>query len=216
MPAVLEPAATGDAYQVRVVGTQEGAQTNNVLHFVSASGTADVETTLVAVMADCFVDNILPALSADWQLLELRWKKVSPTLGIEHIFTPSGAPLAGSAGEAFPSYVSGLTSIRTAEGGRSKRGRMFLAGIPQTAANKSSLDTGNAFWTALVAWLACITTNFIHTGLPGSNQWNLSVYSRKIGGSTMPFGASGFTAVTNLVANVLLATTRSRKLGVGA
>jgi hypothetical protein len=216
MPAVLEPAAVNDAYQVRLIGEQEGTQTNNVLHFITRSGDTDVETHLIAVMVQCFIDHALPALSNDWKLIEARWKKVSPTLGVEHIYTPTGTLTGGSSQNAFPSYVSALTSIRTLLGGRTHRGRMYLAGIPKDSADNSQINTAGSFWTAVVAWLACIATNFIHTGLPGTNEWSMAVYSRKTGGSHFPYGGSGFTAVSQLVASPLLATTRSRKLGRGA
>lgn len=216
MPAVLESAAVNDAYQVRIIGTQEGAQTNNVLHFVTRSGDTDVETHLIAVMIDCFITNLLPQLSNDWSLIEARWKKVSPSLGVEHIYTPSGTLTGGVATNAFPTYVSALTSIRTLLGGRTHRGRMFLAGIPKDAADNSQINTGGAFWTALVAWLGCIATNFIHTGSPGTNEWSMAVYSRKNGGSTLPYGGAGFTSVSQVIGSPLLATTRSRKVGRGS
>lgn len=216
MPTVSETAAVNDCYQVRLIGTQEGVQTNNVIHFLTRSGDTDVETHLIAVMVSCFMTNLLPQLSQDWALIEARWKKVSPTLGVEHVYTPTGTLTGGSSTHAFPTYVSALTSIRTLLGGRTHRGRMFLAGIPKDAANESQIDSGGAFWTALVAWLSCIATNFIHGTTVGTNEWSMAVYSRKTGGSTLPYGNSGFTAVSQVVGNLLLATTRSRKVGRGA
>lgn len=216
MPTVLESAAVNDAYQVRVIGRQEGVETNNVLHFITRSGDTDVETHLIAVMIECFIDNILPALSEDWSLIEARWKKVSPTLGVEHVYTPTGTLTGGAAVNAFPTYVSALTSIRTLLGGRTHRGRMFLAGIPKDAGDNSQINTAGSFWTALLAWLSCIATNFIHTGSPGTNEWSMAVYSRLTGGSSLPYGGTGFTAVSSLTANQLLATTRSRKVGRGS
>jgi len=216
MPTVTESAAVNDAYQVRLIGTQEGVQTNNVMHFITRSGDTDVETHLIAVMVECFITNILPNLSSDWSLIEARWKKVSPSLGVEHIYTPTGTLTGGSSTNAFPTYVSALTSIRTLLGGRTHRGRMFLAGIPKDVGDNSQINTSGAFWTALVAWLGCIATNFIHGTTVGTNEWSMAVYSRKTGGSTLPYGASGFTAVSQLSANALLATTRSRKVGRGS
>lgn len=215
--AILESAPPGAAYQLRLIGRQEGTETNNVLHFIAPNGDSDVETHLVVVMVECFIDNLLPALSQDWALIEARWKQVFPALGVEHIYTPPAPAPGGAVANAFPSYVSALTSIRTLEGGRSKRGRMFIAGVPKDAADNSRIDDSSSFWSALVDWLACIATNFIHTGgLPGADQWNMAVYSRKIGGSTIPYGAAGFTSVASLVGSLLLSTTRSRKLGIGS
>jgi len=204
-------------WQVRLIGRQEGTQTNNVLNFTTVAAGADVETELILVMINCFVTNILPQLSSSWSLQEVRWKKTSPTLGVEQITVPTGTTTGGVSGSAYPTFVSALISIRTLLGGRTHRGRMFLAGLPESAAANSVIDDANAFWTALLAWLVCIASNFIFASPPGgTGKYQLGVYSRKTGGSTFPYGPSGFTAVSSLIPSQILATTRSRKFGRGA
>jgi hypothetical protein len=209
-------AVAGDAFQVRVVGRQEGQQTNNILHFVAATSIDDVDLRLILVLANCFITHLLPVMSSKWTLESFVWKKVRPTLGVEYISTPSGVgPGAGSA-NALPSYASCCISIRTAQGGRSHRGRMYLPGIPETATIDSQFDTSHAFWTALIAFCACLASGFIVGDPPGANSFQMEIYSRKIGGSSFPYGASGFTPVVSLTPDQIIATTRSRKLGRGA
>ena len=210
------PASVGDKFQVRVVGRIEGQETNNILHFMAATAIDDVETRLVLALAECFIMHLLPVVTSAWTLEKLVWKKVSPALGVETVTVPSGAGAGAGAATALPSFVSAVISIRTAEGGRSKRGRMYLPGVVESASTISALDTGNAFWTALVAFAACVTSKFILGDPPPANSFQLEVYSRKIGGATFPYGAAGFTAVTTFLPVQQLGTTRSRKVGRGS
>jgi hypothetical protein len=45
--------------------------------------------------------------------------------------------------------------------------------------------------------------------------FDVAVYSRKLGGASLPFGAAGFHDITTITPDVDCATTRSRKLGRG-
>lgn len=209
-------AAVGDCFQVRVQGRMEGQVTNNILHFLAATSIDDVELRLIVALAECFITHLLPVVTSAWTLEQFVWKRVRPTLGVEVVSTPAGiGPGTGSA-SALPSFVSAVLSIRTATGGRSHRGRMYLPGVTEPATLVSALDTSNAFWTALVAFAACVTTKFILGDPPAANSFQMEVYSRKLGGSTFPYGAAGFTAVTSIKPVQQLGTTRSRKVGRGA
>lgn len=214
MPPVT--AVAGDAYQLRVIGGVEGQETNNVLNFVAATSIDDVELRLVVAFIECFITNLLPVLTSKWTLNEVRWKQTKPVLGIEHIYIPPGAGPGGGSAAALPSYASACVSIRTLLGGRSKRGRMYIAGIPEDATLDSKFDLDGDFWAALLAFCACVVTKFILGDPPGANSFQLEIYSRKIGGASFPYGATGFTPVVSLTPDVVVATTRSRKLGRGA
>jgi hypothetical protein len=211
-----ETASTGDKFQVRVVGSIEGQETNNVLHFMAATPIDDVELRLIKAIVACFVDHWMPAASAVWSLQRVVWKRVNPTLGVENIYIPPEVGAASGPSTSLPSFCSALVSIRTDQGGRSKRGRMYLAGIPEGATVGSAFDPSNAFWINLVAFVACVATKFILGDPPAANSFQLAVYSRKLGGSTFPYGNAGFTAVKSLAPVSVIATTRSRKLGHGA
>lgn len=214
MPPVT--AAVGDCFQVRVRGHMEGQETNNVLHFTAATSIDDVELRLIVALAECFVTHLLPVSSSQWALQDLVWKRVTPTLGIEHITVPSGTLTGGGAATALPSYSSAVVSIRTDQGGRSKRGRMYLPGIPESATLVSLFDTSNAYWIALVAFVGCIASKFILGDPPPANSFQMEVYSRKIGGAHFPYNIAGFTPVTQLIPVIPLGTTRSRKVGRGS
>lgn len=209
------PAQQGDKFQVRIVGDIEGTETNNVLHFMAGTPVDDVELRLIQALVECIVTNLLPVTSSSWSLRQLVWQQCAPTLGVQHIYIPPEAGPGGGPAAALPSYCSAVVSIRTAMGGPSKRGRMYLPGIPEAATTISTLDSGNAFWTGLVAFVVCVGTKFILGDVAPANAFQLMVYSRKLGGSQMPYAPNGFQPVTSMHAVQQLGTTRSRKLGVG-
>jgi len=211
-----EAAAVNDCYQVRLIGSIEGQQTVNVFHFKCTGADDDVLTHLVLVFAQCFIDHMLPVLSSAWTLVEIRWKKVSPTLGIEFISVPVGAGAGAGSASALPSYSSVVFSLRTETGGRSHRGRNYFAGIPEDATIGSKLDPEGEFWAAALAFALCVVTNFIPGDPPGAPSWAMMVYSRKIGGDAFPYGAGGFTQMKEYVPAAYLGTTRSRKVGRGS
>ena len=213
MPPVT--AQTGDAFQVTIEGSQEGQRIANVLNFEAVTAIDDVELRLIAALAECFVTNLLPVLSSKYTLEQIRWKQTKPVLGVEHITIPAGAGAGGGAATALPTMNAACISIRTNEGGRSKRGRMYIGGIPESATTDSKFDTGGAFWAALIAFCACVITKFVAGDPPAANTFQLEVYSRKIGGASFPYQAAGFTAVVSMTPDTVVATQRSRKLARG-
>lgn len=209
------PAATNDCWQVRVQGRMEGQVTENVLHFITLSDTDDIELRLIAALVSCFVTHLIPVVTSAWQMERVVWKQVTPVLGVEHVYT-TGMPHVGEgAATALPSFNSAVLSIRTLLGGRSHRGRMYIPGIPEAATLISAFDTGNAFWTGLVNFAACLVTTFVFHDPVGPNHQQLAIYSRKIGGATFPYGLSGFTHAETVNPVVQIGTTRSRKVGRG-
>lgn len=210
-------ASLNDIFQVRLVGSQEGQETNNIFHFSCVGASSDVETHLVTVLLTCVLTHVVPVASAQWELVKAIWKRVSPTLGPEFETLPASSGVGGGNAAALPSYASVVFSIRTALGGKSHRGRFYLPGIPEAVTTNSKLDAGNAYWTAMQAFAACLASEFFHPDpAGGTDLFDIGVYSRKIGGAAFPYGASGFTAANQIVPHLELATTRSRKLGRGA
>ena len=218
MPRIIEPAAIGDIFQVRLVGEQEEQETINVWDFTCVGAAADVELTLIVAFINCFIQHMLPVISNKWTLVEVRWQKVGPTLGIEHITTYIEMGPGGAAGDVEPSYVAALISLHTLLGGRSHRGRKYIAGGPESATTGSLLNVeppNNEFWLALAAFVTCMITAFVHPDpAGGTNLFDVGVYSRKLAGSdNFPFKAAGFTAINEMVPRREVATMRSRKLG---
>lgn len=212
---MAETANIGDMFQVTVEGLLEGQHTANVLNFTARAQDTDVELHLILALITCFVTHLIPVLPSGMQLTRVRWKRTSPTLGPEFITTTNLPQAGGGSEDALPSYCSALISIHTALGGRSHRGRMYIAGIPEDATANSFLSLDQPYWAAIAAFIVCVAGKFIAPIPQGGSNFLLGVYSRKIGGSSFPYGVGGFTPATSLERVQLIATTRSRKVGRG-
>lgn|SRR5215212_2592410 len=211
------PAVAGDLWEVRLNGRLEGQQTTNVYHFRSIGPDDDVGTNLVAVIVQCFIDNLLPILSHNWSFENATYQKVGPTLGIQVVNAIVGSNVGEISGDSLPSYCAVVFSKTGEVGGKSHRGRMYLAGIPESASTGSSIPTDGIFWAAAIAYVACIALHFINPAIGSiSNHFEFVVYSRKLGGSHMPYTDAGVTKVLKFEPSQLLATMRSRKVGRGS
>lgn len=208
--------AVNDLWQVRVKGFQEGQETNNVLHFLCTGASSDVELHLIQALIQCFVTHLLPAWSNQWLLDTVVYKRVAPTLSPEFVSSTTTGVTGALTTDSLPTFNAALISIRTAQGGKSKRGRMFLAGIPESATIKSQFDLAGLPWLAILAFAACLVDKFIDNGELGTDKFNLGIYSRKLGGATFPYNLAGFTPATSLHPVGLVATMRSRKVGRGS
>lgn len=214
MPPI--PLPQNGLVQVRIVGRMDGQETNNVLHFTAASAIDDIDLRIIQVLANCFITNLLPVLSSSWTLEAMRWKIVAPALGVEQISVPLGAGAGGGSAVALPSFASAVLSIRTSLGGRSRRGRMYIPGIPEGQTTNSSFDSALPLWAGLIAFAACVAGAFIPGDPPGSNAPAFGIYSRKLGGATFPYNPVGFATMAAINPVSIIGTTRSRKVGRGS
>lgn len=213
---MAELAAVNDLFQVRVKGFLHNQECNNVLHFKAITADGDVELHLIQALIECFVMHLLPGLSSAYILDTVIWKRVHPTLGPDFITTFPPASIGAIVGDSVPSFCAALLSIRTAQGGRSKRGRMFLAGLPESGTTQSGINTSAPTWTAILAFAACLVDKFIDNAELGTGRYHLGIYSRLIGGAAFPYGATGFTPAVTVSPVVNIATMRSRKVGRGS
>lgn len=208
--------SVGDCYQVRLVQRQEGQEVQNVFHFVEETATADVELHLILVLINCLITNFKPVATSKWEFVEARWKRVTPTLGPEMITRTGDVDTGGGSEVALPSFCSAVVSEHTLLGGKSKRGRFSMAGIPEADTTDSFITDASSYWVGLVNFAACVAAAFVNIGEPlGSDQFALAIYSRKLGGSSFPYNAVGFEKVSQLVPQRLIGTIRSRKQGRG-
>src|SRR4029453_700137 len=129
-------AANGDIYRAKVNWTLHGQQVYCTMHFL-ADGTPDIETNLANRIAQD-VQNYLNA----WASIQLNHnnvmvQRVHPTLGVPYI--DSNGDASSRAGDinqqAVPTQCCCVLQLRTATGGRSSRGRMYLPGGAVTNLN---------------------------------------------------------------------------------
>ena len=210
-------AAAGEVWRVLLQGRIEEQQCENVLWFRCETPDPDVLAGLLADIIECFLTGLVPNLGATYFFEQAVAQRMTPTMGAEVIYTPAaGVAVQGAgAGDVEPSFVSALISLRTTRAGRSGRGRMFIAGVPEDQTTASLLNTEAALWAALLAFCVCMLGKFIVPDVPPPAQWSWGVFSRKLGGTKDPFNAAGYAPMIAATPKQLLATTRSRKLGHG-
>jgi hypothetical protein len=215
MPPVT--AAAGEIWQVLLQGRIEEQQCENVLFFRAQAADTDVILHLLTAALQCFVTNVLPVLAGTYTFEQMVGRRIIPTVGADYIVVPApGTDLTGAAaGDAEPSFVSALISLRTNRGGRSGKGRMFIAGVPEASTTASHLNTEAGLYPALVAFVGCMIAAFLTKDLPADGDWEWGVFSRKLGNAKAPFLAAGFAPMIAATPRLELATTRSRKIGHG-
>lgn len=215
MPPV--PAAQGELWQVLIQGRIEEQRCENVLWFRAQAADPDAYLNLIKEVAECFVTALLPALSTTYIYERTVGRRMTPTQGADYqtLIADGDNPQGAASGDAEPSFVSGLISLRSSRGGRSGRGRMYIAGVPEGSTLASHLKTDAGLYLAMVAFVGCMLGKFITKDVPVAGNWEWGVFSRKLGGSKQPFVATGFAPMVAADVVTELATTRSRKLGRG-
>lgn len=208
--------AIGEVVQVLVQGTIEGQECENVWYFRAQAVDPDMLAHLLVDISVCLL-ALIPVLAPTYTLERIKGKVVSPNVGPEEEWIPEpGATVQGaSAGDSEPSFVSALISLHTTRGGRSGRGRIYVAGVPEGQTTASLINTEGDLWPALLAFAACMLDKFKQRDVAVAGNYEWGVMSRKIGGLKPPFLAAGFARITRAVPKRELATTRSRKLGHG-
>lgn len=210
------PVATGEIVQVLVQGTIEEQQCENVWYFRAQANDNDFLLHLLANIAQCML-ALVPILAPSYRLDRIKGKVVSPGVGAEEEWLPepTDTVTGEAAGDSEPSFVSALISLYTTRGGRSGRGRIYIAGVAEQDTVGSYINREAALWAALAAFAACMLDKFKPRDVPVAGNYDWGVMSRKIGGNKPPFLPGGYAMITRAVPKDLLATTRSRKVGRG-
>lgn len=210
------PVAAGQVVQVLIQGRIEGQLCENVTYFRAQAADVDVLLNLLAKVATCML-AMVPILNPSYTLERVKGKIVSPAVGLEDEWTPepTDTVTGEAAGDGLPSYCAALISLRTLRPGRTGKGRMYIAGVPEGATTLSNIISGSPLHTALAAFAACLLTQFAHKDLPVAGDYEWGVMSRKIGGAKPPFLPDGFAYIVDTRVNLALATMRTRKVGRG-
>lgn len=210
------PSLPGQIWQVRLIGEMHGQKTVNVLHFTTPGAVDDMELRLIIVLANCFLTHLKPVFSADFTMKEIRYQFVSSNPpGIEFVFPIVGGTGAGS-GAALPSFCSAVIGLQSIIGGRSGKGRVCFAGIPEDQTVDSTIDPASPLWAGLIGFAGCVAAAFVHPGAVPANGVVWALYSRKLGGATFPFTIGGAQAVKVATPRSQIGSINSRKVGRGA
>jgi len=188
-------------------GRVDNQLTINDLYFFS-SGTITQASlqSLSDNLAVWFTDNLAPLLSDDWSAVRVRCSDLTTATGV--VAETAAAQAGGISGEANPNNVAACVSFRTAQRGRSGRGRNFVPGIPGSLVTLNTLDS--TFITDLIA----VYTSMIGVGTFTAG-WQWVVLSRVTGGSPRANGIGLPVTSVTMVGNSVRSM-RSREIGHGA
>lgn len=202
--------ALGDIVQVTVNGEIDGQRTANVLHFKDQVVATGDESTLAQAVMDCVTSALLTGLTTDYKLTSVSAKRILPTVGNEVILVAPGGS-AGSIAGSLPSFNAAVISLRSNRAGKSGRGRMYIAGIPNSG--ESASQVSSTLQAVLAAFITCLVGKFV--GLLPSEGFNWGIFSRKNYALTPGTESTWWSEVTQAVVNSDIGTMRSRKLKVG-
>jgi hypothetical protein len=207
----LQKMAAGEIYQATIEGKLDGQITNNVMHFRGTNNITGSEQSLADSVLDCVLTTLLPGLSNEFHIDRVRVRRILPTAGNEVTAEAPGNSLGATTG-SLPSFNAAVLSLRSANGSKSGRGRMFIAGIP--TGGEAASQVSDTLQTTLVAFIACLAGKFI-SGLSTSGmEWG--VLSRKNYAANPSTESSWWNAITSVLVNDAIGTMRSRKLKHGS
>lgn len=193
-----------------VKGRLHGQETNNVMHF-GFTGLEPQYAALALAVINCIFTALRPAITEDWTLEMVTVRELWPVkrdpVEVQPQQATAGTGLPG--GVSFSSY---LIRKRTGLGGRTNRGRIYVAGTIENDVNASRLtDAGLA---RLQVYVQCLIDTFIPT--PGNPKtWELGVLSRKELKAAGATAQTSFTECSNLIAIREVKSMRSRQIGHG-
>jgi hypothetical protein len=187
-----------DVCRVSVNGTLSSEPSVNVIHVLNSNGAtqvADVATDVgVAWLA---LINTASLFSGDYTAHDLTILPLDGT-SMSQTLTPTSWPFNGSSSDLVtPSLVARVITLNTGVGGRSNRGRMFLAGEKST-----DVDSPGTQWSgASSGFMQTASDAFLAALNPGASASQLVVASYLLA-SARP--------VTSVLARTYFGTQRRR------
>lgn len=210
MPQVWNPEAT----QITIEGRLLGQQYINRFYVARAGNSAALNAALLQEAAEktaSFLElNLLPLLSAQLVINEIRARVMAPDLALQYILPVS---LNGDVlGSVLPNNVAACMTLSSGFAGRGGRGRMYVGGIPSSAVTASSFDPD--FVTAMnTAFQSGLLVRMSETGDEG--PLDIVIYSQFQGGQ--PRTEALLTNVTSISMRDTTVDSQRRRLpGRGA
>lgn len=145
--------------QVRLLWTFAGRGGVNVLHAQAAAGVVvnqALADTLGSAIKSAFTTNLAPRMSQNSALVRVGVRDIRVANAAE--FLDTGGLVAGTnVGEPLPPQTALCVTLRTAQAGKSFRGRTYLGGFTE-ADNDVNGISSTAVSTAAIAFLNAVKT----------------------------------------------------------
>lgn len=203
--------------EVRVVGSLHGSDCVNVWHmgsdqvFVDFDQWEDALLALAIAMLQCAVEELLPAVTSDYRLVNVQAKMLHPN-ETDFFFATASPEDVGQLGPTSVSFASTLVNLRSGRDGRRGRGKKFLP--PPGEANVQNSLVDEPTLVQIRQFLLCVATKFIGGG--ATSPWRVGVLSRTdlngLGGSYQ----SAFRPLVSMNPVAAVAKLGSRKVGHGS
>lgn len=189
--------------------TQSGEDVCNVFH---VNANAEPTEAMLDAIAQAFFDwwsvEMRPLQHAATSLTAIEVTDISGP-DEEGIIFSAGLPLAGThSGGSLPNNVTLATKLATGLTGRSRRGRSYLVGLPDSMLETGSQTVADSYITLLQGAFADLLTALAVEG------FNLAVLSLISGG--VPRTEGVLTDVTSVVTNDVVDSQRRRLPGRGS
>ena len=174
--------ATGDVYQVTIIGNLNGQVVNNVLHGQEVSahvGTRGAEYCARGFFADVSADY-LNGICAAYSIAGIYCRRIHPTPGIPYLHVPAAGHVGLVAGEAASTTAAGVITLYSSVMSKSGRGRIYMPGVPEAeqangVASSTLIGDYSDFADAITAnWLGTDGTT------PDGSSWTGCIWSRKL------------------------------------
>lgn len=193
--------------QATIEGRADGQLTINDLYFFATGAiTAPGLNALATALANWINTSLAPLLSRDWTSSRVRVFDLTTPTGLQAELT--SAVVGGVDVEAAPNNVAACISLRTAQRGRSGRGRNFIPGIPNSVITLNTLDP-TFIGDLIIAYLTLVGAGSFSPG------WELVVLSRVTGGVKRAAGI-GIPVTDIVMVGNSVRSMRSREIGHGA
>lgn len=201
---------SGDAIIRGVVsGHMHGQLIENVFFF-KAKNAGIPDNEIAATVRDNVVDQMNNDVSEQMVFESVKVQEIFPVARDPYELAINMAGL--QAGEAAPSLVAAIVSLKTGLGGRRNRGRKYVAGllrdnIDQSIIDQARVDSMTVSWQAINSWFAA-----------GNNLSNLTwgIVHRTLGGNPVPLSADSYVPITSIVVQRVAGSMRTRRPGRGA
>jgi len=152
--------AVGDIYRLNVEAIMHGQTVINVLHYRVTVDAANNGANLVAAFQSSVRASWRAAHSNEYAITNYRVQKIAPTPVLISLDVGEGTGQGLVAENACPVYCCAVLTKRTARAGTGYRGRVFLAGVPVTFEDDSTINAaGQAVYTTLANALQATLTS---------------------------------------------------------
>lgn len=200
-----------DAAIVRVVmrAHMHGQLVENVF-FVRTKNAGIPDTEIAATCRTQILNRMTQEVSEQYVAEAVTVQEIFPTPRDPYELAVNQAGI--QVGEAAPSLVAAIVSLKTGLGGRSNRGRKYIAGLLRDNIDQSIIDAARV--TSMQTQFDAMNQFFA----AGNNLSNLTwgILHRTKNGAPVPLAATSYTPITSCVVQRVAGSMRSRRPGHGA